>query len=88
MAIKKNEISTNEITQNNLKINRSLISKKNESKVGRKAFDDEKLRAVKRNTFLLNAYQQEKMEKRMKELNIHTKTDYIVYLLQNDINDF
>ena len=88
MAIKKNEISTNEITHNNLKINKSLISKKNEVKVGRKAFDDEKLRADKRNTFLLNAYQQEKMEKRMKELNIHTKTDYIVYLLQNDINDF
>lgn len=88
MAIKKNEISTNEITQNNLKINKSLISKKNEVKVGRKAFDDEKLRADKRNTFLLNAYQQEKMEARMQQLKINNKTNYIVYLLQNDINDF
>ena len=70
MAIKKNEISTNEITHNNLKINKSLISKKNEVKVGRKAFDDEKLRADKRNTFLLNAYQQEKMEARMQQLKI------------------
>ena len=88
MAIKKNEISTNEITHNNLKINKSLISKKNEVKVGRKAFDDEKLRADKRNTFLLFAYQQEKMEARMQQLKINNKTNYIVYLLQNDINDF
>jgi hypothetical protein len=52
MAIKKNEVTTN------LKINKSLLpSKKYEKKVGRKSFNDEKLKADKRNTFLLNFYQ-------------------------------
>lgn len=80
MAIKKNEVTTN------LKINKSLLpSKKYEKKVGRKSFNDEKLKADKRNTFLLNFYQQEKMEKRMKELGIRNKTEYILTLLKKDI---
>lgn len=85
MAIKKNDISTNEISHNNLKINKSLVSKKNESKVGRKAFNDENLKADKRNTFLLNSYQQEKMEARMEALGFRSKTDYILTLLKRDI---
>lgn len=76
MAIKKNET----------KINKSLI-KTSSKKVGRKAFKDSNLKAEKRNTFLLNTYQQEKMESRMEELGIRSKTDYIVFLLKSDIID-
>ena len=80
MAIKKNEVTTN------LKINKSLLpSKKYAKKVGRKSFNDEKLKADKRNTFLLNFYQQEKMENRMQELGIRNKTEYILTLLKKDI---
>ena len=82
MAIKKNETTP-------LKINKSLLSTKKEAsqKVGRKAFKDENLKADKRNTFLLNSYQQEKMEDRMQELGIRNKTDYILSLLKKDIID-
>ena len=62
-----------------------MPSKKYEKKVGRKSFNDEKLKADKRNTFLLNFYQQEKMEKRMQELGIRNKTEYILTLLKKDI---
>jgi hypothetical protein len=81
MAIKKNEVTTN------LKINKSLLNSKkdDEKKVGRKSFNDEKLKADKRNTFLLNFYQQEKMENRMQELGIRNKTEYILTLLKKDI---
>ena len=80
MAIKKNEVTTN------LKINKRLLpSKKYEKKEGRKSFNDEKLKADKRNTFLLNFYQQEKMENRMQELGIRNKTEYILTLLKKDI---
>lgn len=82
MAIKKNEATP-------LKINKSLLSTKKEAsqKVGRKAFEDENLKADKRNTFLLNNYQQEKMEARMQQLGIRNKTDYILTLLKKDIID-
>ena len=82
MAIKKNETTP-------LKINKSLLStkKKASQKVGRKAFKDENLKADKRNTFLLNNYQQEKMEARMQQLGIRNKTDYILTLLKKDIID-
>lgn len=88
MAIKKNETDTikEDLTP---KVNRSLLSTtKEEKKVGRKAFDDENLKVSERNTFLLNIYQQEKMEKRMKEIGIRSKTDYILTLLKKDIIDF
>lgn len=62
-----------------------MPSKKYEKKVGRKSFNDEKLKADKRNTFLLNFYQQEKMENRMQELGIRNKTEYILTLLKKDI---
>ena len=62
-----------------------MPSKKCEKKVGRKSFNDEKLKADKRNTFLLNFYQQEKMENRMQELGIRNKTEYILTLLKKDI---
>lgn len=81
MAIKKNETKTEEVKT--LKINRSLL--KEEKKVGRKSFEDENLKADKRNTFLLNGYQQEKMEQRMSELGFRNKTDYILSLLKKDI---
>ena len=82
MTIKKNETTP-------LKINKSLLSTKKEAsqKVGRKAFKDENLKADKRNTFLLNNYQQEKMEARMQQLGIRNKTDYILTLLKKDIID-
>ena len=84
MAIKKNETTP-------LKINKSLLSIKKEAshsqKVGRKAFEDENLKADKRNTFLLNNYQQEKMESRMQQLGVRNKTDYILSLLKKDIID-
>ena len=82
MAIKKNETTP-------LKINKSLLSTKKEAsqKVGRKAFKDENLKADKRNTFLLNNYQQEKMESRMQRLGVRNKTDYILSLLKKDIID-
>ena len=82
MAIKKNETTP-------LKINKSLLSTKKEAaqKVGRKAFKDENLKAEKRNTFLLNNYQQEKMESRMQQLGVRNKTDYILSLLKKDIID-
>lgn len=90
MAIKKNEIINNESPVTNLKINKSLLNSKkdDEKKVGRKAFEDENLKADKRNTFLLNGYQQDKMGARMKELGIKNKTDYILTLLKKDIIDF
>ncbi len=89
MAIKKNETTNNESSIINSKINKSLLNSKkyDEKKVGRKAFDDENLKADKRNTFLLNSYQQEKMEARMQELGIRNKTDYILSLLKKDIID-
>ncbi len=89
MAIKKNETTNNESSVTNLKINKSLLITKKEAvqKVGRKAFEDENLKADKRNTFLLNSYQQEKMEARMQELGIRNKTDYILSLLKKDIID-
>ena len=87
MAIKKNETTNNESSVTNLKINKSLLITKKEAaqKVGRKAFEDENLKADKRNTFLLNSYQQEKMEDRMQELGIRNKTEYILTLLKKDI---
>lgn len=88
MAIKKNEtnIQNNELPI--LKVNRSLLaSSKEEKKVGRKSFGDENLKADKRNTFLLNSYQQDKMEKKMEELGFRNKTDYILSLLKKDIID-
>lgn len=92
MAIKKNEQNheKKEVVPKNhktlLKVSKSATQKE-EKKVGRKAFDDENLKADKRNTFLLNAYQQEKMEERMKELGLKNKTDYILSLLKRDIID-
>lgn len=61
------------------------VKKEDEKRVGRKAFDDENLKADKRNTFLLNSYQQEKMEARMRDLGFRSKTDYILTLLKRDI---
>lgn len=74
MALKKN--NTNETK---MKVNKSLVSsRKEEKRVGRKTISgDVELKADKRNTFLLNAEQQEKLEQRMQELGIRNKTDYI-----------
>lgn len=69
-----------------LKVSKSATEKE-EKKVGRKAFEDENLKAENRNTFLLNSYQQEKMKERMKKLKIKNKTDYILSLLKRDIID-
>lgn len=82
MTLKKN--NTNEIK---MKVNKSLIaSQKEEKKAGRKTISgDEELKADKRNTFLLNAEQQIKLEQRMQELGIRNKTDYIFKLLKQDI---
>lgn len=84
MALKKN--NTNETL---MKVNKSLIaSQKEEKRVGRKTISgDTELKADKRNTFLLNAEQQIKLEKRMEELGIRNKTDYIFKLLKQDIKD-
>lgn len=92
MPIQKNNTEKEEEkTVPKIKINRSLLtssnSSKEEKKVGRKAFEDENLKSDKRNTFLLNAYQQEKLEERMRELGIKNKTDYILALLKKDIID-
>ena len=90
MAIKKNETDAEkeEKPALKMKVNRSLLtSSKEEKKVGRKAFEDENLKSDKRNTFLLNAYQQVKMEERMKELGFKNKTDYVLALLKRDIID-
>ncbi|MCT7604581.1 hypothetical protein N5U17_10075 [Aliarcobacter butzleri] len=86
MALKKN--NTEEIK---MKVNKSLVTsqkQKEEKKVGRKTISgDVELKADKRNTFLLNAEQQEKLEQRMQELGIRNKTDYIFKLLKQDIKD-
>lgn len=93
MAIQKNDTKKNneniEVKNHKtlLKVSTAASTQKEEKKVGRKAFDDENLKADKRNTFLLNAYQQEKMEERMKELGLKNKTDYILSLLKRDIID-
>ena len=58
-----------------------------QKKVGRKPLNDKGLKADKRVTFLLNTYQIDKMEERMRELGIRNKTDYIFKLLKQDIAD-
>lgn len=83
MSIKKNKTET--ITEQ--KNHRTLIKSSSTKKAGRKSFDDENLKSDKRNTFLLNAYQQEKMDKRMIDLGIRNKTDYILSLLKKDIKE-
>lgn len=91
MPIQKNNTEEKEETifTKGLKVNKSLrkeADKKNTA--GRKTISGETgLKADQRNTFLLNAEQQDKLEKRMEELGIRNKTDYFFRLLKKDITD-
>ena len=91
MPIQKNntEEKKETIFTKGLKSNKSLVkeaSKKNTA--GRKTISGATdLKADQRNTFLLNAEQQQKLEKRMEELGFRNKTDYIFRLLKQDIKD-
>ena len=90
MPIQKNNTEKEEtIFTKGLKSNKSLskeASKKNTA--GRKTISGTNdLKADQRNTFLLNSEQQDKLEKRMEELGIRNRTDYIFRLLRKDIID-
>ena len=88
MPIQKNDTKKEEtIFTKGLKVNRSLQKEAKKNTAGRKTISEDGLKANQRNTFLLNVEQQEKLEKRMEELGIRNKTDYIFRLLKQDIND-
>lgn len=89
MAIKKNEQKDDEeVVIKNHKTLLKVSTSASTNKAGRKKVEDANAKIDKRNTFLLNGYQQEQMEKRMKELGFRSKTDYILSLLNKDISEF